>query len=365
MSSLERGDEMIADLLAVSDVRWRRFLDRTPHDVYHLPEYCCVAGHHEGGEPVAFYAEEDGQAVLVPMLLRELPPELGAPPGWRDATSPYGYPGPIATLGTQPDVLRASLRALRALAQEHAIVSAFLRLHPFYTVPVALLAEAGTVVHHGGVVYVDLTKSPDEWRAETRLDHQRNLKRLIQLGYSAEMDDWDAYPASCEVYWATMRRHSADSFYYFSDEYFSRLRRMLGQSVHLCSVRGPAGDVAASGLFLLVGGIAEYHLGGTADAHFAKAPSKLMFDFVRRWAKDRGATLLNLGGGVAGAADSLYRFKSGFSPLSADYHTVRIVFDAPRYHALVEVSRALSAADDTAEAFFPAYRRRSNITIGV
>jgi hypothetical protein len=355
---------MIADLLAVSDVRWQRFLDRTPHDVYHLPEYCCVACHHEGGEPVAFYAEEGGQAVLMPMIVRELPPELGAPPGWRDATSPYGYPGPIATLGTRPDVLRAALRALREVAQERAIVSAFLRLHPFYTVPTALLAEVGSVVHHGAVVYVDLTKSADEWRAETRLDHQRNIKRLIQLGYYAEMDDWNAYPASCEVYRATMRRNSAGSFYYFSDEYFSGLRRVLGQSVHLCTVRGPAGDVAACGLFLLAGGIAEYHLGGTADAHFAKAPSKLMFDFVRRWAKERGASVLNLGGGVAGAADSLYRFKSGFSPLNAGYHTVRIVFDAPRYDALVETSRAIRAADDAAETFFPAYRRRSSTTTG-
>lgn len=348
---------MIADLLSLNDPRWRRFLDRARHDAYHLPEYVRVAGRYECGEPVAFYAEEGDEAVLMPLLIRELPAELGGPREWRDATSPYGYSGPITTAGARIDVVRCWLLSLRELACERRVVSAFIRLHPFHRIPTSAFDDFGTVINHGSVVYVDLTKSLDELWADTRTNHRRNIVRLMRSGYFVEMDDWSAYPAFRELYRATMQRRSASAFYYFSDEYFDELREMLGDLLHLCIVRGPAGDVAASGLFMLADGIAEYHLGGTAEAHLANAPSKLMFDSVRRWAKELGASLLNLGGGMGGSAGSLQQFKMGFSPARAAFHTVRIIFDAEGYEQLTNASRELRPVDDAPDAFFPAYRR--------
>ena len=354
---------MIADLLSPDDVRWRRFLGQARHDVYHLPAYCRVAGNYERGEPLAFYAEDAGHAMLMPLLVRDLPSELNAPTGWRDATSPYGYSGPIATVGMPTDVQHALLGALRELARDRGIVSAFVRQHPFYAMPAAFFEAIGTVVRHGSVVFVDLAKSEEQWQAETRLDHRRNIGRLIRLGYTVEMDNWTTYPDFKTVYRATMQRHSAGAFYFFSDDYFDELHRMLHDCVHLCTVRGPDGDVAAGGLFLLVDGIAEYHLGGTADAHFPKAPSKLMFNFARGWAKELGASVLNLGGGIGAAADSLYRFKSGFSPLEADFYSVRIIFDDERYARLTEASGERFDSSDASEGFFPAYRRPPNANV--
>jgi len=355
---------MITDFLSPNDRRWRRFLRRARHDTYHLPEYSRVAANYEAGEPVAFYAEDGDQALLMPLLMRELPADLGAPQSWRDVSSPYGYGGPITTHGARRDLLHDSLRSLRDLAREHDVMTAFIRLHPFYSMPAVLFEEAGTVVQHGSIVYVDLRKSPEQWQAETRLDHRRNIARLIRLGYTVEMDNWAAYPEFREVYRATMERHSASDFYFFSDPYFLELRDIVGDHVHLCTVRAPEGDVASSGLFFLVDEIAEYHLGGTAEAHFPKAPSKLMFDFVRRWAKERGATILNLGGGVGGAAGSLHRFKSGFSPLAADFHTVRIIFDDDRYRQLTEAAGDLPRTAEALPGFFPAYRRPPNAQVG-
>jgi hypothetical protein len=351
---------MKAELLSPDDLKWRQCLDLMPHDAYHLPEYARVAGHYECGEPVAFYVGEEQQSLLMPMLLRPLPPELGAPPSWRDATSPYGYSGPIATEGIPTDVLRCALLSLCDHAREHEIVSAFIRLNPFRSVPMKAFDDLGIVVKHGSVVYVDLAKSPDEWWAETRSGHRENISRLMRLGYSAEMDDWSAYPAFRVMYGTTMQRRSASAFYYFSGEYFDELREMLGDHLHLCTVRGPAGDVAAGGLFMLADGIAEYHLSATADAHLAKAPSKLMLDFVRRWAKEHGASLLNLGGGLGGSADSLHQFKAGFSQSQAGFHTVRIVFDNDRYEHLTSASSRLHSVNDARDVFFPSYRQPHN-----
>ena len=346
---------MIADLLSPNDRRWSAFLDRAPHSIYHLPEYSGVAGQYEGGEPVAFYAEEDDHALLIPLLVRELPRELGAPTNWRDATSPYGYAGPLSTAGIGTEALGRGLSALRELARARDIVSAFIRFNPLRSISIDAFGAFGSVVNHGPIVYVDLTKTADEWWAETRSGHRENIVRLTRSGYSVTMDDWSAYEEFRTLYATTMQRRSARAFYFFTDEYFAQLRAMLGDRLHLCTVRGPSGDVAASALFMLTNGIAEYHLSGTAEQHIAKAPTKLMLDFARRWAKEHGASILNLGGGFGGSASSLYHFKTGFSRSQADFHSARVVFDADRYEDLV--GRRLRSADAPPDGYFPSYRQ--------
>jgi len=347
----------LARVLSPDDATWQEFLDRELHDVYHLREYARFSGRYEGAEPVAFWAGLGNHAVLVPMLVRTLPQELGAPNDWFDATSPYGYPGPIATHGITPDILRRLLVAIRELARERGIVSAFVRLNPFCSAPPTAFESVGTVVNHGPVVYVDLAKSPDDWLAETRSGHRYDITRLSRLGYSVEMDDWSTYPTFRSMYAATMARVSASAYYQFSDEYFDELRASMANYLHLGSVRGPAGDIAASALFMRAGDIVSYHLSGSAEAHLRFAPSKLMLHVVRQWAKDLGARLLNLGGGFGGKAGPLYEFKAGFSRSQADFHTVRIVCDPERYDNLTRARHQVRPIDTTTDGFFPSYRR--------
>lgn len=351
---------MHAEFIGPDDQRWLRLLERMHHDVYQLPQYNVVAGHYEGGEPVAFVAESGTSALLMPLLIRSLPTDLDAQlDGW-DATTGYGYSGPVTTPGMPDTMVSEALGCFRELASQRGLVSAFIRMHPLFSPPIAVLERFGTVVKHGPVIYVDLTKRVEEWWVETRSDHRRNIARLLRLGYSAEMDDWTGYSSFRAIYRNTMRRLSASPFYHFSDEYFDELRQKLGDALHLCTVRAPNGDIAASGLFLLAGRIAEYHLGGTEESHFHLAPSKLMLDFARRWAKERGASVLNLGGGFGGTVGSLQHFKTGFSKSEADFHTVRIVFDEQRYARLSAAGRALRSENgsvDASDDFFPAYRR--------
>ena len=354
---------MIAEFISPNDARWRQLLDRAPHDGYHLPNYAHVAGLYERSEPVAFYAEENGEGLLMPLLVRELPPGLGAPRDWRDAVSPYGYSGPIATAGTRLETLRCAFTRFRQVARDHEIVSAFVRPHPLRSVPFAVLREFGTVVSHGPIIYIDLSKTLEQLWSETRVNHRRNIARLMRLGYTAEIDDWSADSAFRMLYRMTMRRRSAAPPYYFSDAYFDRLREKLPDHLHLCIVRAPTGDVAAGGLFISADGMVEYHLGGTADEYLPHAPSKLMFDFVWRWAKVRGASILNLGGGIGGTTSSLQEFKRGFSRSQADLFTARFIFDEDRYTRLTAMRRVLGPIDEGPDAFFPTYRQASDFGV--
>lgn len=347
---------MFADFISPDDPRWARVLQRASHDVYHLPEYALFAAGHESALPVAFYAECSGREILIPLLIKKLPPELDAPPGWQDAASPYGYPGPLGTHRADDRWVSEWMALFHEVASKHDVISAFVRLHPLRGIPVDILAAYATVVYHGPVVYVDLAKKPDQLRAETRLNHRRNIQKLEQAGFTTSIDDWSAYAAFGSLYRETMRRVAAAEFYFFSDAYFCELRSRLRERLHLVAVRAPNGDVAAAGLFTETDRILEYHLGGTAQSYLSRAPSKLMFDRVRRWGNSSGAELLNLGGGTGGRADSLFEFKAGFSPLRAPFHTFRVVLDPRKYHDLARIWRERCAGSAEPESYFPIYR---------
>ena len=350
---------MTADFISPADSRWLGVIGRAPHDVYHLPEYAACCARHEHGTPCAFYAESGGRELLIPLLIRPLPDDIGAPPGWHDAASPYGYPGPIATQPFDRDWIEQSLRRFQALARENRILTAFLRLHPLRGIPPETIAACGSTVHHGDVVYVDLTRTPDQIWADTCTNHRRNIKRMLEAGFSETIDDWSAYSAFAALYRATMDRVNASPFYFFTDAYFHDLRATLPTQLHLFTIREPHGEIAAAGLFTNTNGIVEYHLSGTAAAFRQHAPSKLMLDAVRRWAKTTGAAVMNFGGGTGGQVNSLFEFKTGFSRLRAPFHTVRMIFDAPLYAALTTNASERNGLTPSVDGFFPVYREPS------
>src|SRR5262245_59033752 len=74
------------------------------YDFYHLPHYHALAELRGEGLAQLFVYTEGPYAIAVPLLLRPLATvpglaDLGA--GWWDATSVYGYAGPI---GSHPDI---------------------------------------------------------------------------------------------------------------------------------------------------------------------------------------------------------------------------------------------------------------------
>src|SRR5204863_2673190 len=123
----------------------------------------------------------------------------------------------------------------------------------------------------------------------------------------------------------TMHRVAARENYSFSLAYFHNLREALGPLLQIASVVSPQGEVAAAALFTECCGIVQYHLSGADERFLRLAPTKLLLDDVRYWAKERGNRLFHLGGGLGAASDSLFDFKAGFSRHRGTFCTSRIV----------------------------------------
>jgi hypothetical protein len=346
---------LITEFIQPADPRWRQHLETAPHDFYHLPEYVELCATYEGTTAAAFYAKEGQSTFLAPLLIRSLPSELGVPCDWYDCVSPYGYPSPLVW-PPQAD-LSPFLDAFCQAARRRNLITAFFRLHPLLSLDHRALGRFGQLIRHGQTVCFDLTQSKEDLWNQVSTNHQRNIKKLVRLGFRISIDEWSRLPDFVNLYHATMRRVDADDVYFFSREYFEELTAKLGDRVHLACVLTERNEIAAAGLFVVTNGIVQYHLGGTAASHLSLAPSKLMVDYMWRWAQERSHRVLHLGGGVGGTEDSLFHFKAGFSSARGEFYTYRVVMDEEknaRLHLTAKSAQRISGLEPC--NFFPRYR---------
>jgi CelD/BcsL family acetyltransferase involved in cellulose biosynthesis len=352
---------MRAEFLAPDTPRWTELLAELGHDVYHVPGYAALSARQEDGEAIAFLAEEGRQRFFVPLIVRPIDPDLIGGAACFDATCPYGYPGPL--LSPDADTVAGDFVARAAAAlvdgmRQRRIITGFTRLHPLLPVPTEPLALAGRLVQHGETISIDLTQSDEEIWHHTRRDHRKDINRARRQGQVARMDEtWEHFDAFVAIYHQTMQRLGAQDVYFFSQEYFTSLRTVLGDHVHL-SVVEIGGELAGAGLVTEMSGIVQNHLSGTRQEFMASSPEKLRVDFLRGWAKARGNRRFHLGGGLGGRPDALFQFKAGFSACRHAFWTWRLVADPWVYRRAVATWQDLHGvpADDVT-GFFPAYRK--------
>ncbi|HYM10811.1 MAG TPA: GNAT family N-acetyltransferase [Bryobacterales bacterium] len=342
---------------ASAESDWNRAIETTPHDFYHTAAYHRFS--QDCGEGEAFLAVYGSarRYLAWPYLLRPLGSgEL------RDVTSVYGYAGPLA-FGCAPGdpFLDRARDRIGRLWLSQKVVTVFTRFHPLlenhrwaegapWEPPLRAPLVPGGGVHAGGVsVSIDLTRP----EAATWHDYQSGLRNRIhhgrRLGLASEIDEgWSHLEDFVRFYHATMERNHALSYYFFSLDYFRRLRQALGAHAFLLLAR-LGGEIAAAGIFIEYAGSVQNHFCVNNEQYLRLAPSKVLLDDVRRWAQERGNHVFHLGGGRGGRQDSLFGFKAAFSRRRHLFYTGRWILDPIAYHALCAGIRA-------APDFFPAYR---------
>ena len=303
----------VPELLEPLDSRWVSFLKRVGRfDSYHEPAYSSLCGAHEGGQPFAVWQKDDnGYEFLMPILLRQVPVEnlsnvkLKIDEYW-DASSPYGFPGPlmIAPDGASPE---ASVKALlkfqllgRDLLREKKVVSLFIRLHPIINQVGSCPVAFGHLSDPTQTVYVDLTRPLDEIHSKMSKSHRAGVRKLRQMGFTTIENDFSLLPDFIRLYHSTMARLDASENYYFGVPYFESLQQAFGDRLTLIMVRSPEGTMAAGGLFLEAGDFVQFHLSATAEEYRLLAPGKLTAIAGFEFFKARGREIFHFGGGVGG-----------------------------------------------------------------
>ena len=357
---------------------WACSLQDTAHDVYHLHEYAHLDATRNGGRAAAFLFVAGKRSLLLPLVVRETPnfgdqAHSSESTTTFDAISPYGFPGPaLSECGIASNMNSANVSFMKEAAtsfvellRSRNIVSVFLRFHPllahqvsFAELVMAAGSVTGKVVPHGDSVYCDLSLTEAEMWQQTRRRDRSYINKAQREGFRFEFDQqWSGLEQFIEMYYATMRRVNADSFYFFPREYFHQLRDCLADYAHLAFVKSPDDHRVCGAILTTCSDIIQYHLAGTHGNFRHCHPNKFLIDQARRWGKRIGKRWLHLGGGVGGAADSLLHFKSGFSKLRSTFRSFRLVTDPLAYERIVaQWSPAEARKTIDFDGYFPAYR---------
>lgn len=355
------------DLVSVNQPgTWNRVLARCqPFDSYHLPGYHLVAREHGEGEPYLFVFEDQDRCAAFPLLVNAVAQVDGLnDSAYSDATSVYGYPGPVSSVdpaeGGADEFRLRFLASLHKAMDDLGVVAMFSRQNPMIDSSWVLAPLAETVVE-GPTVAIDLRQPEESRLRQFRDNHRRDIRRARRDGLVVRHDaGFEQIAAFGKLYEETMNLRGAADYYYFPEQYFTNLKKHLGDAVRLyVAERGE--DVVSGALFLVCGGIIQYHLGGRA-ARFreCRGAIKLIFDEVSAWGAREGLSWLHLGGGLGSKKDSLFQFKAGFSKTHLQYRAFRLVFQPRAYRQLVrrrEEWVRQNGLESPSDDFFPAYRR--------
>lgn len=343
---------------------WMESLEQAhQYDFYHLPQYHALA--EESGEGAAhlFVHREAGHLIALPLLLRDVDrfPWLQEPRSdWHDATSVYGYAGPVASSSEIPaSVIRNFQAALEDRLRAMRVVSVFSRLHPTLSQQ-PLLAGLGECETLASTVSIDLTQSVEQQRAAFRKNHKEGINKLRRNGVTCVRVPFEkGIDQFIAIYNETMRRVHATEMYFFPRSYFEKLAAGLGERFNLfvCMQDGRA---ICGGIFIETRGILQYHLGGTLTEALKLAPMKLLVDEVRLWATEQRVPLLHLGGGATAKPDDpLLHFKLGFSSRTHEFAVWRWVLCADVYERFCEAKSQWNEHHYLQKAisnYFPDYR---------
>ncbi|GAB4176122.1 MAG: hypothetical protein Fur005_38100 [Roseiflexaceae bacterium] len=351
----------LAILTTAQIAEWQQALRQIPHDFYFLPTYHALAEARGEGHARLFLYQQGEYTLALPLLLRPLDTITGMEQigrGWWDATSVYGYTGPIASHTTIPEAVLHEFRvALSEALREQRVIAVFSRMHPLQPDQQTILRGLGEYQVRWQTVSIDLQRSPEAQVAAYRQGHRYEVRRLQKLGLNCERDEGFIHLAEfVDIYHETMRRVEATGSYFFDQAYFEYLRTMGNFHLWLGRLEG---RIVCGALFSLCDRICQYHLAGTRNDSLRMAPMKLVIDQARQWAWQQGAHALHLGGGLGPQQDSLFQFKAGFSDQRHDFAIWRWILDSEPYERLtqqrneIERQRGMRLASGE---FFPRYR---------
>ena len=306
------------------------------YDFYHLSSYHHIAELRGEGKAYLFVYKENNKFIAIPFLLRPIweidgLEEIGK--DWFDATSVYGYLGPVSNVRSEKiDFFLKFGKAMLEFLKEKSVVIAFSRLHPICQNHKFL--KIGELVKLGRTVSINLSLSLEKQRSFFMKGHKYSINKAHKEGVSVYLDaKWEHFEKFIYLYNMTMDKVKASRYYYFEKQYFYSLRNALVDSLKLF-VAEYKGQIISAALFTLCNSITQYYLSGSDPKYNKLAPSKIIIDKVRIWGTEQKIKFFHLGGGLGSSEDGLFHFKAGFSNRQHQFFMWKLVVNHSVYEDL-------------------------------
>lgn len=315
----------------------------------------------ENSKPMCASLNTQDGSVMYPFILRDLKREpycKNLPHTIYDITTPYGYGGPYKWKAKNPETLALEFwREFNRWAVKTGIVSEFMRFSLFED---ELLSYPGTKVHRFDNIVRNLNMNEEELWLDIKKQLRNNIRKAIRNGIKIE-EDFTGKKLNhfLEIYYSTMDRRNADSWYYFPKTFFEQINRDLAG--YLAYFFATLNGQTISATLVLVSSRAAYlFLGGTYEDYLSICPNSYLDYEIMLWAKNRGLRYVVFGGGH-GSNDNIYRYKKSFAPTGiVPFYTGTRIINEKLYYLIIENKKTIYKQEgiewNPKEGYFPAYR---------
>lgn len=349
-TTLESSFEIITD-----KKDWDLLLkDIGNYDFYHTYDYHNLASAN-GENPILIKYIENDVIIGLPLIIRDIYSTI-----YKDATSVYGYVGPISK-GVDENFNNANfLKHLYRYFNDSNIISVFSRLNPYISKQNNILCGIGNLTPQGKVVNIKINTPLDEQRSQYRSrlrTYINKARRQCSIKIAESENDLKKF---IDLYYENMDRVKAKKYYYFSKNYFKKLVNSNDfNTTILLVIHNETNEVIGGSMFIATNGIVQYHLSGTKNEYSKMNPTKLLIDEMRIVASEQGHRYFNLGGGLGGSDDdSLFHFKSSFSKDFSQFYLWKWITNEEVYNELV-----MAKPQNMKESYFPLYRSIEDINV--
>ncbi len=318
------------------------------YDFYSTYDYHALSDTNDES-PILIKYTEDDIIIGLPLLIRKI---HNTP--FFDATSVYGYAGPISKNIPENYDNRLFKKELDAFFVKNQIVSVFSRLNPYLPNQNSILSAIGEIKIKGDVVMIDLNENLDVQRQQYQRRIKSHINSARKLCTIKKADSKEDIKAFIDLYYENMNRVDAKESYFFSENYFYKFTNMDNCKIEIILASLSETDEIISGaMFVKSKDIIQYHLSGTKTDYIDIAAIKLLIDEMRVEGTKENYKVFNLGGGLSSKDDSLLRFKKSFSKTLKKFSIWQYIVNETIYNGL---TNSLEIDDSD---FFPGYRSHS------
>lgn len=335
---------------------WNHYLSKIKDvDVYFTAEYCKIHENNGDGLAQLFVYEEGDQLVCYPYLLRRINdlkiPNIGSfKNDLYDIITPYGYGGPITNLqdvNERQNLFERFSKVFEGYCQENNIVSEFVRFHPIIKNYEYYKSVNPEMIQN--TVCMELSTSDEETMDSLRNKCRNRLKFALNHGLTVSKEEPNNLEVFIKQYYAAMEKNQANSYYFFTENYFNDSVNLLPNHIDLFSVKFE-GKIIVSTLFIHYNDFVSYHLTGSDKDFLKYAPYNLVIYYAACWYGKMGYKTLHLGGGYLGNEDELFRFKKTFTKKElTEFYVGRKIHCPEIYHTL-------TSDIEVTQDYFPLYR---------
>lgn len=316
------------------------------YDFYSTFDYHALSNTNDDS-PILIKYTEDDIIIGLPLLIRKI---HNTP--FFDATSVYGYAGPISKNIPENFDNQLFNKELNDFFIDNQIVSVFSRLNPYLPHQNIILSGIGEIKIKGDIVMIDLNENLEIQRQQYQKRIKSHINKARKICTIKKADCKDDISNFINLYYENMERVDAKKFYFFNEDYFYKLTQNNNCKTEiLLASLSETNEIICGAIFIKSKHIIQYHLSGTKTDYMEIGAIKLLIDEMRIEGTKENYKVFNLGGGLNSKDDSLLRFKKSFSKTLKEFSVWQYIVNDSIYNELVG-SKEIDNID-----FFPRYRQ--------